>query len=147
MLLDEIKEAAEYGEVMKDTTGKCKYCRQFLAIRIPITWTENDCDEVATEKCNCSGSKRYVTHKKRVETLDKSLEKMFGSESRRDVEPDTVDLIRSMALAVIAGNIEKVTIDIPSKKMNEPSERLKIHLKKELLYIGIEKKVTNATII
>lgn len=147
MLLDEIKEAAEYGEVMKDTTGTCRFCKQMLSIRIPSTWTMDAANEVAAEKCKCDGSRRYVTYTKRVETLDKSLEEMFGSKSKREVEPDTVDLIRSIALSVIAGNIEKVAIDIPSKKMDEPSERLKIHLKKELLYIGIEKKVTNATII
>lgn len=147
MLVDELKEAAEYGEVMHETTGTCKFCKQILAIRIPDTWDKDMANELAAEKCKCDGSYRYVTHKKRVEALDEALEDMFGEKSERDIEADTVELIRNIALDIIAGNLEKATIDIPPSQIDGPSEKLKIGLKKDGLYIGIEKKVSAGTLI
>lgn len=147
MLVDEVREAAEDGEVMKDTTGTCRFCKQILTVRIPDIWTQELANDVAAEKCKCDGSRKYVTHKKRVEVLDKALEDMFGEKSKRNVEPDTVELIRKIALDIIAGNLEKATIDIPPSQIDGPSEKLKISLKKDGLYIGIEKKVSAGTLI
>ena len=147
MLVDCIREAAEDGEVMIERTGTCKFCKQILAIRIPELWNEQMANDVASEKCKCDGSVKYVRHKKRMETLDKALEDMFGEKSGRTIDADTVELIRNIALSVISGNFEKASIDIPQKHMDAPSEKLKICLKKELLYIGIEKKVSNGAII
>lgn len=147
MLVDLVREAAEDGEVMHETTGVCKFCKQILAIRIPDTWDKDMANDLASEKCKCDGSSRYVTHKKRVEALDKALEAMFGEKSKRNVEPDTVELIRKIALDIIAGNLEKATIDIPTSQLGAPSEKLKISLKKDGLYIGIEKKVSAGTLI
>lgn len=147
MVVDELREAAENGEVMKETTGSCRFCKQILAIRIPDLWDKKKADEFATEKCKCDGSCRYATYKKRVETLDIALENMFGAKSGRRVEADTVELIRKIALDIIAGNLEKANIDIPPSQINASSEKLKISLKKDGLYIGIEKKVSTGAVI
>lgn len=147
MLVDLVREAAEDGEVMKDTIGACKFCKQNLTVRVPELWEQPMVNDVATEKCNCEKSRKHVTHKKRVEALDNALEAMFGEKSKRNVEPDTVELIRKIALDIIAGNLEKATIDIPPSQLDAPSEKLKISLKKDGLYIGIEKKVSAGTLI
>lgn len=147
MLVDCIREAAEDGEVMMERTGTCKFCKQILAIRIPELWDEQMANDVASEKCKCDGSVKYVSHKKRLETLDNALEDMFGEKSERNVPVDTVELIRNIALDVIAGNLEKASLDISPSQVDTPSEKLKISLKKDGLYIGIEKKVSAGAVI
>ncbi len=49
MLIDEVREAAEDGEVMKDTTGTCRFCKQILTVRIPDIWTQELANDVAAE--------------------------------------------------------------------------------------------------
>ena len=147
MLVDLVREAAEDGEVMMERTGTCKFCKQILAIRIPELWDEQMANDVASEKCKCDGSVKYVSHKKRLETLDNALEDMFGEKSERNVPVDTVELIRNIALDVIAGNLEKASLDISPSQVDTPSEKLKISLKKDGLYIGIEKEVSAGAVI
>lgn len=147
MLVDEVREAKENGEVMKEKTGTCKFCKKLLFVKIPELWTQASADGVASESCSCIGSIKHVRQMKKMAALHEALETLFGEESERDVNADTVENIRKIALDIIACNLEKATIDIPSSKKDAPSERLKISLKKDGLYIGIEKKASTGILI
>lgn len=147
MQTDLAKEAARDGEVMHDRHGMCKFCMQVLNIRTPMIWTDEEADEMATEVCLCKKSRNYTTRKNKIEHLDKALKISFGKGTIRDTaEPVTVEAIRAVAIAVIDGQLGKVTMELPFREDCD-SEKLKLSSKGSLFKFEIEKKDKDVTTI
>lgn len=147
MQTDLAREAENDGEVMKDRLGKCQFCKQILNVRTPMTWSDDEADELATEECKCIRSRNYTARKNKIEHLDKALKVSFGKDTIRDkAEPDTVDAIRAVAIAVIDGQLGKVTMELPFRE-DVDSEKLKLSSKDSLFKFEIEKKDKDVTTI
>lgn len=145
MLVDESRQAAADGEVMTDDFGTCRFCNQLLTVRIPTTWDTDRKNEMATEICKCKASKNYTTFKSKVENLDEVLDSYFGHKSERKIEEDTVKLIREFAIKVLKGNVKKISMELSYE--TNPTEKLKIETKKDMLNISIEKKTAESAVI
>ena len=79
--------------------------------------------------------------------MDKALKVSFGQDTIRDkAEPDTVDAIRAVAIAVIDGQLGKVTMELPFRE-DVDSEKLKLSSKDSLFKFEIEKKDKDVTTI
>ena len=138
MLTDKAYEASNDGEVMSDKISSCKFCNQFLNIRVPDTWDEEMCREMATEKCKCKKSMLYTTRKDKIEKLDNAIEQYFGTGSGRKVESREIDIIRNLGISVIDGKLNKINMELPSS--DDAPEKIKMSAKDSILKIVIEKK-------
>ena len=68
MIKDIMKKAKEeVAECLIQDRGGCKFCGQIRALEVPADWTEEMCNELATELCECTESEIYTRKKKQKE--------------------------------------------------------------------------------
>ena len=68
MLSDKIKEwEREMPEGVHKEIGACRFCGQTRMFYTIFPWTEDECNEAATELCDCPDAKNYTDGKRREE--------------------------------------------------------------------------------
>lgn len=147
MLIDEVNKAKNDGETIVAGTGACTFCKQVMNIKLPETWSAKKGDELATQLCRCTAAVEHTSRLKKLEMLNAAMEELFGEESKRNVDSDTKDVIRALAINVINGVFIKASFELKQKRLEDPIEKVKIYTKKSLLYIDIEKKIQDSTLI
>lgn len=99
--MEESKEMGQNNEVK--VQGVCMFCGQTFMMNDTIGgMTEEERDEVATEKCFCSEAKSYVRKKNRRKKVDEFVSDIY----RKEIQ----ETIRNIISAVEEYKIDKTTI-------------------------------------
>lgn len=98
------------GTIIQD--GACKFCGQLKRVETMIGWTDEQCDELATETCGCIDSCTYARKKGQKERAESKINRLFVETlDNEPLEEETVDLIRQAAELVSDYKIKSCTID------------------------------------
>ena len=95
---------------MKKIVGKqgmCKFCKQYIALEVPESYTEEDINEEATLKCDCPEATAYQEIKANIANTEGMIKDFF--ENKKGLEN-----LRDMLLAAVEPlanhQITKITI-------------------------------------
>ncbi len=110
MLKDKIKEwEQEMPAGVHKETGACRYCGQVRMFHTIFPWTNDECNEAATELCNCPDAEYYTGQKERKETITKAIEENYGAEAEKPI-PEVAAIMRAAAEAIVEYKVDSVTI-------------------------------------
>lgn len=109
-ILEKTKKEAP-GALMP-SRGGCRFCGQIAALEVPVGWTEETCDELATELCGCAAAQAYAGKKRQKEKAMETIEEQFGGKAEKKVGEEVVELLNDIADAVIEEKIDSGTLDI-----------------------------------
>ncbi|MBR3360042.1 MAG: hypothetical protein IKG39_01755 [Lachnospiraceae bacterium] len=123
---NEIKD--ERTEELK-VQGACHFCGQTYMINGKIGgMTEEERDEIATEKCSCSEAKSYVRKKQRRKKIDAFVNEVYSKSLQ--------EKIKAIIAAVEEYEIDKVTLT------TSDGWTTKIYMDKDS-YLNIKRKKTD----
>ena len=88
--------------------GFCKFCDQSQIIETVGELTQEERDEIATEKCTCAGAMEEKRRKLRREKIDAYIEKHFSAELK--------SMVNEIVHQVSCMEIEKATIKYDGKQ-------------------------------
>ena len=106
--IEQIKQEHPEGLVMQ--TGACIYCGQIRQIETLNYWETEDCNELATELCDCQEAKLYTAKKEQKERAKRIIEKQFGEKSPQPSPPEIVDFLKTGAELIVEQKLGKLTI-------------------------------------
>lgn len=111
MLTEMQEELKRQGGGTVARQGACKFCGQIATIEAGKSWTESDCDELATELCGCEDAYYYTMKKRRREKAIKAIEEQFGEKGEK-CTGNILSMLVAMADMVEEEEIQSVTVDI-----------------------------------
>lgn len=110
MLRDKLKEEEqERPEGLEDQFGACRFCGQTKLLHPLFPWSEEDCNEVATELCECTQAVIYAKKKSRKEKVIKAIEENFGEKAKHPV-PEVAVVMMAAVVPIVNYDIDSVTI-------------------------------------
>lgn len=114
MLTDKIADIEKREPaLLVQRTGACRFCGQMATLEAPETWSDEDIDELAVEKCKCGRAGIYTGKKKRKERAKKAILDQFGLYLERGaIDETTMDLLSAVTDQVVEDKIQAGTIDI-----------------------------------
>ena len=78
MLKEDLEEMErEEPENVITTHAGCRYCGQYLQIKVIKDWNEHLVEEFAVEMCNCTEAMEYINRKYRRERAKKKSREIF----------------------------------------------------------------------
>lgn len=123
MLKEDLEEMEkeEPANVITTSAG-CRYCGQFLQIKVIKDWNEHLVEEFAVEMCNCTDAMEYVNRKYRRERAKKKAETLLkGQIPDKDlefvnqaIELTDKELIKKVTIQINAEM--KVTVQLTSQE-------------------------------
>lgn len=116
MLKDKIKEwEKEMPEGVHKETGACRYCGQVRMFHTIFPWTNDECNEAATELCDCAQAKVYTKKKGRTEQVIKSIEENFGEHAKLPI-PAVAKIMSAAVEPLVNYDVDNVTIKVGKVK-------------------------------
>lgn len=123
MLREDVEEMErEEPENVITTHAGCRYCGQYLQIKVIKGWNDHLVEEFAVEMCNCTEAMEYVNRKYRRERAKKKAEKLLqGQIPDKDlefvneaIELADKELVKKVTIQVNAEM--KVTVQLTSQE-------------------------------
>lgn len=123
MLREDVeKMEREDPENVITTHAGCRYCGQYLQIKVIKGWNDHLVEEFAVEMCNCTEAMEYVNRKYRRERAKKKAEKLLqGQIPDKDlefvneaIELADKELVKKVTIQVNAEM--KVTVQLTSQE-------------------------------
>lgn len=126
--MENTEKTEERYEELK-VQGACHFCGQTYMISDKVGgFTEEERDEIATEKCSCSEAKSYVRKKERRKKIDAFVNDVYSKSLQ--------EKIRIIISAVEEYEIDKVTLT------TSDGWTTKIYMDKDA-YLNIKRKKTD----
>lgn len=111
MLRDKLKEEEqERPEGLEDQFGACRFCGQTKLLHPLFPWSEEDCNEVATELCDCPDAKNYTNGKHREEKAMNAIAAAYGDNAQVPL-PQFVTLLQPAVKPLVTGKIDSITVE------------------------------------
>ena len=109
MLKEDLEEMErEEPENVITTHAGCRYCGQYLQIKVIKDWNEHLVEEFAVEMCNCTEAMEYINRKYRRERAKKRAEKFL----RGQIPDKDLEFINKAIELADKELVKKVTIQI-----------------------------------
>ena len=109
MLKEDLEEMErEEPENVITTHAGCRYCGQYLQIKVIKDWNEHLVEEFAVEMCNCTEAMEYINRKYRRERAKKRAEKLL----RGQIPDKDLEFINKAIELADKELVKKVTIQI-----------------------------------
>lgn len=109
MLKEDLEEMEkEEPENVITTHAGCRYCGQYLQIKVIKDWNEHLVEEFAVEMCNCTEAMEYINRKYRKERAKKRAEKLL----RGQIPDKDLEFINKAIELADKELVKKVTIQI-----------------------------------
>ena len=109
MLKEDLEEMErEEPENVITTHAGCRYCGQYLQIKVIKDWNEHLVEEFAVEMCNCTEAMEYINRKYRRERAKKRAEKLL----RGQIPDKDLEFINKAIELTDKELVKKVTIQI-----------------------------------
>lgn len=102
MLKDRLEEEKKSRRKLVSEVGGCRFCGQTEAVEVPPEWTEDEVDELVTERCECWEAESYARRKRRKEQAHERIDLLFGEGENKESEP-----IQGKALELLHDAVEK----------------------------------------
>lgn len=115
----------ETSEVQR---GSCIFCNQIMSFETSGLAREEDLNEWATEKCDCSKAKSYSKRKKSLAGAKEKIQQLFGNSNSGT---DVVQLFELGVDAIFNCKIEDFTINIGNGCKGKVSQNSKGNIKVE----------------
>lgn len=116
MLQDKIKEwEQEMPEGLHEQFGECRYCGQSKLLRTAAPWSEEDCNEAATEMCSCASAREYARKKKRKENVIQAIKENFGEKAALQL-PEVEEIMMAAVESITEDKIDSVTVKTGNAK-------------------------------
>lgn len=113
MIKEDLEEMErEYPENVIDTAAGCRYCGQYIQMKVIKDWNDHLIEEFAVEMCNCTEAMEYVNKKYRVERAKKKAREMLENE----VPEKDMEFINAAIDLADRGLVKKVTVQIDTEK-------------------------------
>ena len=111
MLSDKIKEwEREMPEGVHKEIGACRFCGQTRMFYTIFPWTEDECNEAATELCDCPDAKNYTDGKRREEKAINAITSAYGDSAPIPLPP-FVSLLKPAVKPLVTGKIDSITVE------------------------------------
>lgn len=108
--------------------GACIFCGQLMPFETMGLTREDDLNEFATEKCDCTEAKIYVKRKKSLEGAKEKIQQLFGKESYGEA---AVEILNKAADSIFNRKIDNLTINIGNGCQGKVSQTSKGNIKVE----------------
>lgn len=113
MLKEEVEQEKRdglIGTIVQD--GACRFCGQLKKVETMVGWTDQQCDELATETCGCIDSCTYARKKGQKERAHKKIDKLFVETlDNEPLDQAAVNLLHEAADIVADGKIKSFNLD------------------------------------
>lgn len=123
MLREDVEEMErEEPENVITTHAGCRYCGQYMQIKVIKDWNDHLVEEFAVEMCNCTEAMEYVNRKYRKERAKKKAESILkGQIPDKDLEfvNKAIDLADKELVKKVTIQINaemKVTVQLTSQE-------------------------------
>lgn len=123
MLREDVEEMErEEPENVITTHAECRYCGQYMQIKVIKDWNDHLVEEFAVEMCNCTEAMEYVNRKYRKERAKKKAESILkGQIPDKDLEfvNKAIDLADKELVKKVTIQINaemKVTVQLTSQE-------------------------------
>ncbi len=123
MLKEDVEEMErEEPDNVITTHAGCRYCGQFLQIKVIKGWNDHLVEEFAVEMCNCTEAMEYVNRKYRKERAKRKAESILkGQIPDKDLEfvNQAIDLADKELVKKVTIQINaemKVTVQLTSQE-------------------------------
>jgi hypothetical protein len=120
-----LKKQLETSEIQN---GACIYCGQLMPFETTGLAREDDLNEWATEKCDCSEAKIYAKRKKSLSGAKEKIKQFFGSESSGEIVIKLLDMATD---AIFENKIDDLSINIGNGCKGKVSQNSKGNIKVE----------------
>lgn len=98
------------GKEKEELVGYCKFCGQSYIVYADETYTEDDLNELATEKCTCGQAANYRWKKSTQEVYMQDVEMIFSKNE------EMKDLFAIAGKMVIDGKIREISVKQSAEK-------------------------------
>lgn len=98
------------GKEKEELVGYCKFCGQAIMVHADETYTEDDLNEIATDKCKCGQATNYRWKKSVQEVYMQDLEVVFGENEAMK------ELFARAGKMVIDGKISAISVKQSAEK-------------------------------
>lgn len=116
MLRDKLKEwEQEMPEGLHEQLGGCRFCGQTKLLHTAMLWDEENCNEAATEMCDCAEAKDYANGKRREENAVKAISTAYGDTAPVPL-PQFVSLLQPAVKPLVTGKIDSITVEVDGIK-------------------------------
>lgn len=122
-----MKKQLESSEIQH---GACRFCGQIMSFETSGLAKEDDLNEWAVEKCDCTAAKIYTKRKKSVNTAKERVNTFFSNISGPSGET-AIRLLNEAIDAIIQNEIEQITINIGDGCKGKVSTNSKGNIKVE----------------
>lgn len=110
MLSGQIKEwEREMPEGIHKENGACRFCGQLRMFHTIFPWGQDECNEAATELCECTQAVIYTKRKSRKEKVIKAIEEKFGENAKNPV-PEVAAVMMAAVEPIVNRKIDSVAI-------------------------------------
>ena len=123
MLKEDVEEMErEEPDNVITTHAGCRYCGQFLQIKVIKGWNDHLVEEFAVEMCDCTEAMEYVNRKYRKERAKRKAESILkGQIPDKDLEfvNQAIDLVDKELVKKVTIQINaemKVTVQLTSQE-------------------------------
>ena len=98
------------GKEKEELVGYCKFCGQSIMVHADETYTEDELNELATDKCTCGQAANYRWKKSVQEVYMQDVEMIF------DKDEEMKDLFAMAGKMVIDGKISAISVKQSAEK-------------------------------
>lgn len=119
---------------MMEVYGTCRYCGQYVLVRVNEDATQEEINEAATIECGCSESKKDKEKQEEIRKCKTTIKEIFGDTRVAELLTEAADDIREgtmmqMTLKLTKNTTAKVWVntdgEISVEKKTEKKERTK----------------------
>lgn len=107
--IEEFKRENLEGTIIQE--GACKFCGQMTKVETMIGWTNDECNELATELCTCFEAGIYTRKKGQKERAHNRIESLFETCQGKGLCEDSIRVLHMAADLLAESEAQSVSLD------------------------------------
>lgn len=107
--IEEFKREGLKGTVIQE--GGCKFCGQMTKVETMIGWSNDECNELATELCDCFEAGVYTRKKGRKERAHSKIETLFETCTGKALRSDSIRVLHMAADLLAEDEAQSISLD------------------------------------
>lgn len=114
MVIEEVKkDKKEHPEELYHYTGACRFCGQMAELETIFPWTEDECNDAATEKCDCDSAVVWTRRRKNKQKAIERIEEKFSDETKETfLDAEIRNYLKMAAEQVAEERVDKAVVNV-----------------------------------